>query len=82
MSYLYDYKLKNVGGRETVERIDLHEYTSINFHQRWINNKLISTCKLTNNHGYVLTLDFDDRPIEAFDFLSEWRESIKSRRPV
>ena len=77
MSYLYDYKLKNVGGRETIEQIDLHRYISLALHQRWVNEKLISTYKLTDRDGYVTTLDFDDRQNEAFDFFSEWQRSIQ-----
>lgn len=79
MSYLYDYKLKNVGGQATIEEVDLHRYVSITLHQRWVNEKLISTYKLTDTDGYVTTLDFDDRQNEAFDFFFEWQKSIQTR---
>lgn len=80
MSYLYDYKLKNVGGRETIEQIDLQRYVSLTLNQRRINEKLISTYKLTDIDGYATTLDFDDRQEEAFDFFLEWRKSIQIRK--
>lgn len=78
MSYLYEYKLKNVGGHETIEQIDLHKFVSLTLNQRRINQKLISTYKLTDTNGYPTTLDFDDRQDEAFDFFFEWQNSLKT----
>lgn len=80
MSYIYDYKLKNVGGRATIEEIDLHRYVSLNLSQRRINDKLISTYKLTDIDGYTTTLDFDDRQDEAFDFFFEWQKAVQTNK--
>ena len=79
MSYLYEYKLKNVGGQETIEEIDLHRFVSLSLHQRRINDKLISTYKLTDADGYLTTLDFDDRQKAAFDFFFEWQKANQTR---
>lgn len=79
MSYLYQYKLKNVGGRETTEDIDLHRFVSLSLLQRRINQKLVSTYKLIDENGYPTTLDFDDRQDEAFDFFFEWQKANQIR---
>ena len=71
MSYFYEFKLKNVGGNETTEEIDLHRFVSLTLTQRRLNQKLLSTYKLTDEDGYSTTLDFDDREEEAFDFFFE-----------
>lgn len=78
MSYIYSYKLKNVGGQETIEEVDLHNYLSIQLNQKWLNNKLLSTYKLTDRDGYVKTLDFDDRESDAFDFFDQWQQATKT----
>lgn len=80
MSYLYEYKLKNVGGNEAIEEIDLHRFVSLSLLQRRINNKLISTYKLTDEDGYPTTLDFDDRQDDAFDFFFEWQKANQTRQ--
>lgn len=77
MSYIYDFKAKNVGGNQTIEEIDLHKYVGIQLNQRRINEKLVSSYRLTDVDGYILTLDFDDRKDEAFDFFLEWRRSTE-----
>lgn len=79
MSYFYEYKLKNVGGNETTEQIDLHLFVSLTLHQRRINQKLLSTYKLTDENGYPTTLDFDDREEETFDFFFEWQKANQTR---
>ena len=79
MAYFYQYKLKNVGGNEVIEEIDLHRFVSLSLLQRRINNKLISTYKLTDEDGYPTTLDFDDRQDEAFDFFFEWQKANQIR---
>lgn len=79
MSYFYQYKLKNVGGQETIEEIDLHRFVSLILNQRRINQKLFSTYKLTDADGYPTTLDFDDRQDEAFDFFFEWQKANQTR---
>lgn len=79
MSYLYEYKLKNVGGNETIEEIDLHRFVSLSLTQRLINQKLISTYKLIDEDGYTTTLDFDDRQDDAFDFFFEWQKANQIR---
>lgn len=79
MSYFYNYKLKNVGGHETIEQIDLHQFVGLTLNQRRINQKLISTCKLTDENGYPTTLDFDDRQEDAFDFFFEWQKANQIR---
>lgn len=77
MSYIYDFKAKNVGGNQTIEEVDLHKYVNIQLNQRWINEKLVSSYRLTDADGYILTLDFDDRKEDAFDFFLEWRKSTE-----
>lgn len=79
MSYFYEYKLKNVGGNEAIEEIDLHRFVSLSLLQRRINNKLISTYKLTDEDGYPTTLDFDDRQDDAFNFFFEWQKANQTR---
>lgn len=79
MSYFYEYKLKNVGGNEAIEEIDLHRFVSLSLLQRRINHKLISTYKLTDEDGYPTTLDFDDRQDDAFDFFFEWQKANQTR---
>ena len=79
MSYFYEYKLKNVGGQQTNEEFDLHRFVSLNLHQRRINEKLISTYKLTDENGYLTTIDFDDRQSEAFEFFFEWQKANQTR---
>lgn len=79
MSYFYKYKLKNVGGNEATEEIDLHRFVSLSLLQRRINKKLISTYKLTDENGYPTTLDFDNRENEAFNFFFEWQKANQIR---
>lgn len=79
MSYFYEYKLKNIGGNQAFEEIDLHRFVSLTLHQRRINQKLISTYKLTDENGYPTTLDFDDRELEAFNFFFEWHKANQTR---
>jgi hypothetical protein len=79
MSYLYEYKLKNVGGNEALEEIDLHRFVGLTLTQRRINNKLVSTYKLIDEDGYLTTLDFDNRQDDAFDFFYERQKANQTR---
>jgi hypothetical protein len=79
MSYLCQFKLKNAGGHETIEVIDLHRFVSLSLQQRRINEKLLSTYKLTDPDGYLTTLDFDGRQEDTFDFFFEWQKVNQTR---
>ena len=74
MSFPYSFKVKNVGGRETYEELDLANYVSIEIEQRKINEKLLSVFRLIDHNGYKTTLDFGDRKEDAADFLEEWEK--------
>lgn len=79
MSFPYSFKVKNVGGRETYEELDLANYVSIEIEQRKINEKLLSVFRLIDRNGYKTTLDFGDRKEDAADFLEEWEKYINSK---
>lgn len=78
MGYPYSFKVKNVGGRETYEELDLADYVSIQIEQRQINEKLVSVFRLIDRNGYKKTLDFGDRKEDAADFLQEWEKYTKT----
>lgn len=82
MSYPYSFKVKNVGGRETFEEINLEDYVDMQVEQRQINEKLLSVFRLTDHNGYKKTLDFGDRKEDAADFLEEWEKFTKNSNIV